>query len=173
MATTLAHRHLNPSLYSQNYCWVPLGRLPLPSPPLLSSWSGSSLVTMRRSTAGSSHSAILLSSLSALQFWNQATQVILMMIAYHFSTHYTADNFNKFLWLSNSAQLGKLTSYEYRIHNANNKLVRSPHSNIKGLLPPCCHHRLHHLHRHLHGRFLPVGFVWGSCNPPKYSSKFF
>ena len=71
--------------------------------------------------------------------------------------------------------LGKLTSYEYRIHNANNKLVRSPHSNIKGLLPPCCHHRLHHLHRNLHGQFLQVGFVGGSCNcdPPKYSSKFF
>ena len=72
LAPTLAQGYLSPPLCSQSYCcccWMPLGLRPLPAPALLSSWSGSSLVTTRRSTAGCSHSALLLSSLSALQVW--------------------------------------------------------------------------------------------------------
>ena len=53
----------------QIYCCAPLCRLPLPPPPLLSSWSGRSLVTISLSTAGCSHSALLFSTKSALQFW--------------------------------------------------------------------------------------------------------
>ena len=45
----------------QIYCCATLCRVPLTTPPLLSSWSGRSLVTISLSTAGCSH--------SALQFW--------------------------------------------------------------------------------------------------------
>ena len=60
---------MHPPLEIEIYCWAPLCRLPLPAAPLLSSWSGSSLVTISLSTAGCSHSALLFSTRSALQFF--------------------------------------------------------------------------------------------------------